>query len=181
VWQLTACDCASPFGWARIVVGEVTAAIMAAFLTEAVRPGYDAAGWRLRRVLTDNGKEFKARFVTTCATARVVHTRTKPRHAWTNGIVERLQGTILHEHWRVEFRRYYFTSARGLQRSLDRFLRFYNGQRPIVATDCEAARRRRSSRAPWPLERARRPHLLGSARAANAWKKLSTPLRYWTH
>ena len=55
---------------------------------------------------------------------------TKPRHAWTNGFVERLQGTTLHEHWRVEFRRHYFCSARALQRSLDWFLDFYNTQRP---------------------------------------------------
>ena len=130
VWQLTACDCASSYGWARIVVGEVTAAVMAAFLVEVVRPGYRAAGWRLRRVLTDNGKEFKAGFVASCAAHQVTHTRTKPRHAWTNGFVERLPGTMLHEHWRVEFRRHYFTSARALQRSLDRFLVFYNRHRP---------------------------------------------------
>ncbi len=130
VWQLTACDCASSYGWARVVVGEVTAAVLAAFLAEVILPGYRAAGWRVRRVLTDNGKEFKASFVTTCATHHVRHTRTKPRHAWTNGFVERLQGTILHEHWRVEFRRQYFTSAQALQRSLDRFLVFYNTQRP---------------------------------------------------
>ena len=47
-------------------------------------------------------------------------TRTKPRHAWTNGFVERLQKTIMHEHWRIAFRRQYFTSRRGLQASLDR-------------------------------------------------------------
>ena len=130
VWQLTAGDCASSYGWARIVVGEVTAALMAAFLVEVVRPGYRAAGWQRRRVLKDNGKEFKAGFVSSCAAHGVTHTRTKPRHAWTNGFVERLQGTILHEHWRVEFRRHYFTSARALQRSVDRFLAFYNRQRP---------------------------------------------------
>ncbi len=130
VWQLTACDCASSYGWARIVVGEVTAALMAAFLVEVVLPGYRAAGWQLRRVLPDNGKEFKAGFVSASAVHQVTHTRTKPRHAWTNGFVERLQGTILHEHWRVAFRRPYFTSARALQRSLDRFLVFYNGHRP---------------------------------------------------
>jgi hypothetical protein len=44
--------------------------------------------------------------------------------------VERLQGTILHEHWRIAFRRQYFTSARAVQRSLDGFLRFYNEQHP---------------------------------------------------
>ena len=63
VWQLTACDCASSYGWARIVVGEVTAAVMAAFLRQLVAPSYRAAGWQLQRVLTDNGKEFKAGFV----------------------------------------------------------------------------------------------------------------------
>lgn len=52
VWQLTACDCAASYGWARIIVGEVTAAMMAAFLTDVVLPGYRQAGWRLRRVLT---------------------------------------------------------------------------------------------------------------------------------
>jgi len=130
VWQLTACDAASSYGWARVVVGEVTAAVMAAFLVEVVVPGYEAAGWRLRRVLTDNGKEFQGAFAATCAVRGIRHTRTKPRHAWTNGFVERLQGTILHEHWRVAFRRQHFTSLRQLQRSLDGFLRFYNTQRP---------------------------------------------------
>ena len=36
----------------------------------------------------------------------------------------RLQGTILHEHWRVAFRRRYSTSRRQLQESLDAFLLF---------------------------------------------------------
>ena len=143
VWQLTACAFASSFGWARIAVGEVTAAIMAAFLAEVVRPGYEAAGWRLRRVLTDNGKEFKAGFVTTCATAGVEHTRTKPRHARTNGFVEGLQGTILHEHWRVDAttspRR---TACNG--RSIS-FCASTTGSGPIMATGSEGALRRRSS------------------------------------
>ena len=38
IWQLTACDCASSFGWGRIVRGEVTAALMAAFLTPGRPP-----------------------------------------------------------------------------------------------------------------------------------------------
>lgn len=129
VWQLTACDVASSYAWARVVVGEVTAAVMAAFLGEVVVPAYQAAGWSLRRVLTDNGKEFTAAFRAACAAWGIRHTRTTPRHPWTNGPVERLQGTILHEHWRIAFRRQYFTSVRQLQRSLDRFLWFYNTQR----------------------------------------------------
>jgi transposase InsO family protein len=57
------------------------------------------------------------------------HTPTRPCHAWTNSFVERLQGTILQEHWRVVFRRRYFTSRAALQRSLDGFMRYYNDER----------------------------------------------------
>jgi transposase InsO family protein len=130
VWPLTACDAASSYGWARVIAGEVTAGAMARVLGEVVRPAYRAAGWPLRRVLTDNGKEFAGRFAEACAAWGIRQTRTKPRHAWTNGFVERLQGTILHEHWRIAFRRHDFTSVRALQQSLDGFLRFYNTQRP---------------------------------------------------
>jgi transposase InsO family protein len=81
-------------------------------------------------VSTDNGKAFQGAFGATCAAQHLRHTRTTPRHAWTNGFVERLQGTILHEHWRVAFRRQHFTRLRQLRRSLGGFLRFYNTQRP---------------------------------------------------
>ena len=129
VWQITGCDVASSFGWARVIVGEVTAAAVLGFLRETVRPTYRQAGWRLHRVLTDNGKEFKGAFAAGCERLGIRVTRTKPRHAWTNGFVERLQKTILHEHWRIAFRRQYFTGRRMLQASLDRFLQFYNQER----------------------------------------------------
>jgi hypothetical protein len=61
VWQITGCDVASSFGWARLLVGEVTAAAVLSFLRELVRPTYRQAGWRLRRVLTDNGLPQKSR------------------------------------------------------------------------------------------------------------------------
>jgi transposase InsO family protein len=129
VWQITGCDVASSFAWAHLVIGEVTAAAVLDFVRAIVRPGYRAAGWRLTRVLTDNGKEFKGAFAAGCETLGIRVTRTKPRHAWTNGFVERLQKTILHEHWRIAFRRQYFTGYRALQASLDRFLQFYNHER----------------------------------------------------
>ena len=34
VWQITGCDVASSFGWARVLVGEVTATAVLAFLRE---------------------------------------------------------------------------------------------------------------------------------------------------
>ena len=129
VWQITGCDVASSFAWARVIVGEVTAAAVLDFLQTVVRPVYRRAGWRLQRLLTDNGKEFKGAFARGCERLGIRVTRTKPRHAWTNGFVERLQKTILHEHWRIAFRRQYFTSRRSLQGTLDRFLHFYNHER----------------------------------------------------
>jgi transposase InsO family protein len=129
VWQITGCDAACSYAWARLVVGEVTSAAVLTFLRDDVRPTYRRAQWRLQRVLTDNGKEFKGAFAAGCERMGVRITRTKPRHAWTNGFVERLQGTILHEHWRIAFRRQYFTGRVALQRSLDTFLEFYNHQR----------------------------------------------------
>jgi len=129
VWQLTACDAACSFAFARIVPWPTSHAA-ASFLRQVVAPAYKAAGWKLQRVLSDHGNEFKADFDRACTALGIRHTRTKPRHCWTNGFVERLQGTILHEHWRVAFRRRYFTSRRQLQASLDGFLSFYNHHRP---------------------------------------------------
>lgn len=129
VWQITACDAASSYGVAAILPA-LTHQAAAAFLRTTVLPLFAKAGWRVQRVLTDGGNEFKGTFDEVCLARGIRHTRTKPRHAWTNGFVERLQQTILHEHWRIAFRRTYFTGRRALDRTLQRFMRFYNFERP---------------------------------------------------
>jgi transposase InsO family protein len=129
VWQITACDAASSYGLASVFLGDPRAAVAAEFL-DHVAAHFEEAGWRLKRVLTDRGSEFKGAFDEACEDLRIQHTRTKPRHAFTNGFVERLQGTILHEHWRIEFRRRYFTKISQLNRSLQSYLRLYNHDRP---------------------------------------------------
>jgi transposase InsO family protein len=129
VWQITACDAASSYGVAAILPA-LTHQAAAAFLRDTLLPTFAKAGWPIQRVLTDGGNEFKGTFDEVCAARRLRHTRTKPRHAWTNGFVERLQQTILHEHWRVVFRRTYFTGRAALDRTLQRFMRFYNFERP---------------------------------------------------
>ena len=129
LWQLTACDAASSYAMAKVISAN-NAREAALFLREVVAVEVARAGWKLRRVLTDGGSEFKADFDDACKELNVRHTRTKPRHAWTNGFVERLQGTILHEHWRIVFRRRYFRRRHQLQSSLVSFLEFYNFHRP---------------------------------------------------
>ena len=129
VWQITACDAASSYGLAMLFLGDPRAAVAAEFLDRVVEH-FAAAGWLVKRVLTDRGSEFKGAFDEAGKRHEIKHTRTKPRHAFTNGFVERLQGTILHEHWRVEFRRRYFTKLGQLDRSLQSYLRLYNHERP---------------------------------------------------
>ena len=129
VWQITACDAATSYGVAAILPA-LTHQAAAAFLRDTLLPAFAKAGWPIHRVLTDGGGEFKGTFDEVCVARGIRHTRTKPRHAWTNGFVERLQQTILHEHWRVAFRRTYFTDRAALQRTLQRFMRFYNCERP---------------------------------------------------
>ncbi len=129
LWQITACDAASSYALAQ-VVPVCNAEQAGTFLRHVVATTLTEAGWRLQRVLTDGGSEFRGEFDKVCNELNVRHTRTRPRHAWTNGFVERLQGTILHEHWRIAFRRRYFRKCFQLQTSLDGFLQFYNFERP---------------------------------------------------
>ncbi len=67
-----------------------------AFLERALA-FFDAKGIRVRRVLTDNGAGYKRVFDERAAALGVRHTRTKPYHPWTNGRVERFNGTIQRE------------------------------------------------------------------------------------
>ena len=129
LWQLTACDASSSYAMAKVVPAN-NATEAAVFLGDVVAVEIKKAGWKLRRVLTDGGSEFKGEFDVMCRELGVRHTRTQPRHAWTNGFVERLQGTILHEHWRIVFRRRYFRRRHQLQSSLASFIEFYNFKRP---------------------------------------------------
>lgn len=129
VWQLTACDAACSYAVATLVP-RVTQAATIAFLRDRLLPAYQRAGHRLRAILTDRGSEFQLGFTAACRAVGIEHRRTKPRHAWTNGFVERLQGTILTELWRVAFRRTYYTSRDQLERDLQAYLGFYNRERP---------------------------------------------------
>lgn len=129
VWQLTACDAARSYGIAQTIVGAPRPALTTRFLGERVLPAYQRAGHRVRAVLTDNGPEWKGVFPRTCRALTIEVRRTKPGHPWTKGFVERLQGTMLTEHWRVVFRRTYCTRAPQLERTLQQYMRFYNQER----------------------------------------------------
>jgi hypothetical protein len=61
VWQLTAIDVASSFGWAELVVAKQGNPIgrQTSKLARRVAAHLETAGWRLERLFSDNGNEFK--------------------------------------------------------------------------------------------------------------------------
>jgi transposase InsO family protein len=132
VWQLTAIDCYSSFAWAELVVcreGNPTAK-QTSTLARRVARDLKRAGWRLERLLCDNGNEFRGEpFQQAVASvgARTTHIRSgRPQ---TNGRVEALHRLILEECWRPAFARYLYPRYTGLKRDLERYLADYNFDR----------------------------------------------------
>jgi transposase InsO family protein len=122
------CDAACSFAVAWLAT-QLTSHAARRFLRRYLLPIYSQAGHTIQAVLTDRGHEWMGAFEGECRRLGIEHRRTKPRHAWTNGFVERLQGTILTELWRCSFRRTYYTAVAPMQRDLARYLRFYNLER----------------------------------------------------
>jgi Integrase core domain len=88
------------------------------------------AGWRLERVLTDNGQEWRSERLTQILArhgARV--TRIRAGRPQSNGAVEALHRLILEECWKPAFARYLYLRFHGLRRELDAYLRYYNHDR----------------------------------------------------
>src|SRR5439155_196033 len=81
-----------------------------------------AAGWKLERVLTDNGSEFRGGFEQTIQRLDARATRIRAGRPQTNGAVEALHKTILDECWRPSFARYLQPHFRGLQHDLADYL-----------------------------------------------------------
>jgi len=132
IWQLTAIDIASSFAWAELVVcpNDNPTADQTSKLARRVAVDLKAAGWRLQRMLSDNGNEFRGqRFGETLATLGARHSRIHAGRPQTNGNVEALHNTILDECWRPAFARYIHPRYTGLRRELDTYLAFYNHDR----------------------------------------------------
>lgn len=131
IWQLTAIDICSSFAWAELVVckhGNPTTR-QTSRLARRVAAELKSAGWRLQRVLSDNGNEFRGDFHTTVARLQAHHTRIHAGRPQTNGNVEALHKTILDECWRPAFARYLYPRLMGLRRELDSYLDYYNHDR----------------------------------------------------
>jgi transposase InsO family protein len=132
IWQLTACDTHSSFAWADLVACPESGPTVAQTTALARRVAAELrdAGWRLERVLTDNGNEFGRRaFGRELAALGAEHTQIRAGRPQTNGHVERLHRTILEECWRPAFARYLHVRHGGLRRDLATYLDYYNHER----------------------------------------------------
>jgi len=105
-----------------------------AVLHNDVLPFYRHLDLPVGAILTDNGREF-------CGTENhpyelylelngIEHRRTKVRTPKTNGFVERFNGTVLDEFFRVKMREAFYNSVEALQADLDTWLVHYNTERP---------------------------------------------------
>jgi transposase InsO family protein len=132
VWQLTAIDVYSSFAWAELVVcrhGNPTTK-QTSKLAQRVARELKQAGWRLERVLADNGNEFKGPdFHRTIERLKASVTHIHAGRPQTNGHAEALHKTMLQECWRPAFARYLYPRYTGLRRELDRYLSYYNHDR----------------------------------------------------
>jgi transposase InsO family protein len=132
ILQLTAIDVCSSYAWAELVIcpqNNPTAA-QTSKLARRVARDLQAAGWKLERVLSDNGNEFRGlAFSAALERLGVRHTRIHAGRPQTNGHVEALHKTVLDECWRPAFARDLYPRYTGLRRELDTYLEFYNHDR----------------------------------------------------
>jgi transposase InsO family protein len=132
VWQLTAVDVASSYGWTELVScprGNPTGA-QTSKLARRVASELREAGWRLERVLSDNGGEFRSGdFRHTINQLGARHTFIRAGRPQTNGHVEALHKTILDDCWRPAFARHLYPRYSALSRELDPYLTYYNTDR----------------------------------------------------
>jgi len=131
VWQYTAIDLASSYVWAELATTPLNpSAAKTSALARRVAADLAAHGWRLERVLTDNGSEFRSQvFGDTVRELGATQTFIRAGRPATNGAVERVQRTILEECWRPSFARSLVPKLTGLTRDLAGYLRFYNEER----------------------------------------------------
>jgi transposase InsO family protein len=131
VWQYTAIDLASSYVWAELATTPLNpSAAKTSALARRVAADLAARGWRLERVLSDNGSEFRSGvFGNTIRELGATQTFIRAGRPATNGAVERVQRTILEECWRPSFARSLVPKLTGLTRDLAAYLRFYNEER----------------------------------------------------
>jgi len=133
IYQFTACDNYSSFGWAKVYPNMYCDYTVDFLENHIVK---NAPVGKIKRILTDRGCEFcythngrtNAQLERLCQRYNIIHSVTKPAHPWTNGYAERLNQTIWQEFYLSKLSKP-FNSLEELQKELDEFIRYYNFKR----------------------------------------------------
>lgn len=135
IYQQTGIDAYSNFGFAKIYTNKKDDSAIDFVKTKAL-PVYEMFQIPLDRILTDNGKEYTTHWVngkhdyeTFLAECGITHTKIKPRCPKSNGMVERLNRTLLEEFYQIAMLKKAYTSLEQLQDDLDEFIYYYNFKR----------------------------------------------------
>ena len=135
IYQQTGMDAYAGFGFAKVYTDKMTISSID-FLETKVLPIYGEFHIPLDRILTDNGKEYTTHWVNGkheyekfLKQNRIRHTRIKPRTPQSNGIVERLNRTLLEEFYQITMIKKVYSSLSELQDDLDQFITYYNFKR----------------------------------------------------
>ncbi len=133
IWQYTACDTYSSYGWAKLYRDKTADNSVDFVFNHMVR---NCPEGKIERILTDRGVEFycarhegvDGHFTIAINWGGIKHTVTKVQHPWTNGYAERLNQTIWQEFYLCRLTRI-FNSIEEVQVELDKFMTEYNFKR----------------------------------------------------
>jgi transposase InsO family protein len=133
VWLQAVVDTFGSYGFGYLHTGKLPEHA-AAVLHNEVLPRYEEWGLEVKAVLTDNGREYCGKeshpFELYLALNDITHKKTRVNRPQTNGFVERFNRTLLDEFFRKAFREKFYASVEELQKDLDKYLKFYNTERP---------------------------------------------------
>jgi transposase InsO family protein len=105
-------------------------------LARRVAADLKARGWSLDEVMSDDASEFRStEFEAAVARVGARHLFIRAGRPQTNGVVERVQETILDECWKRAFARYLIPKYTGLRLDLDRYLAYKHRPRAHRAVD----------------------------------------------
>ncbi|MFQ5861442.1 MAG: IS481 family transposase [Dehalococcoidia bacterium] len=133
VWLQAVVDTFGSYGFAYLHTGKMPEHAVAV-LHNDVLPQYETWAIAVGAVLSDNGREYCGKethpYELYLALNDIQHKRARVGRPQTNGFVERFNRTLLDEFFRRAFREKLYESIEALQKDLDRYLKFYNTERP---------------------------------------------------
>lgn len=134
IYLQTAIDCHSRYAFGRLYTNKMP--VTAVHLLNAdVLPFFEAEEVKIEAILSDNGREYCGRpdnhpYELFLQLEGIEHRTTRVRRPQSNGIAERLNRTLLDEHFRIKGRSKWYEALEEMQKDLDEYLKLYNYERP---------------------------------------------------